>query len=57
MICLGSPIEESMRLFDNYPFKLAVIQELMYEQSRLGKPYRKGGDQYFERYPDAAEVS
>ncbi len=57
MICLGSPIEESMLLFDNYPFKLAVIQELMYEQSRLGKPYRKGGDQYFERYPDAAEVS
>ncbi|MCI9608982.1 MAG: hypothetical protein HFG07_01980 [Oscillibacter sp.] len=46
-----------MLLFDNYPFKLAVIQELMYEQSRLGKPYRKGGDQYFERYPDAAEVS
>lgn len=49
--------EESALQFDNYPFKLAVIQELMYEQSLLGKPYRRGGDQYFEQYPDTAEAS
>lgn len=54
---LGKAREESMLQFDNYPFKLAVIQELMYEQSLLGKPYQGGGDQYFEQYPDAAEVS
>lgn len=54
---LGKAREESMLQFDNYPFKLAVIQELMYEQSLLGKPYRRGGDQYFEQYPDAAEAS
>ena len=48
--------EESALQFDNYPFKLAVIQKLMYGQSLLGAPYR-GGDQYFEEYPDFAEVS
>lgn len=48
--------EESALQFDNYPFKLAVIQKLMYGQSLLGTPYR-GGDQYFEEYPDFAEVS
>ena len=37
---LGKAREESMLQFDNYPFKLAVIQELMYEQSLLGKPYQ-----------------
>lgn len=45
-----------MGLFDNYPFKLAVIQQLMYEQEVLEDKYR-GGDQYFEVYKDAAEVS
>ena len=48
--------EDSALQFDNYPFKLAVIQKLMYGQSLLGAPYR-GGDQYFEEYPDFAEVS
>lgn len=48
--------EESALQFDNYPFKLAVIQKLMYGQPLLGTPYR-GGDQYFKEYPDFAEVS
>lgn len=43
-------------LFDNYPFKLAVIQQLMYEQEALGSKYN-GGDRYFETYTDVAEAS
>lgn len=35
--------------FDSFPFKLAVAQELMYEQKLLGEPYR-GGDEFMERY-------
>ena len=47
---------EAFLVFDNLPFKLAVTQKLMYEQKLLGEKYR-GGDEYFERYSDAAEVS
>lgn len=43
-------------VFDNLPFKLAVVQKLMYEQQLLGEKYR-GGDAYFERYDDVEEVS
>lgn len=35
--------------FDNLPFKLAVIEVLMYEHKLLGEPYN-GADEYFERY-------
>ena len=48
--------KDDFLLFDNYPFKLAVIQQLMYEQEVLENKY-KGGDRYFEIYTDAAEVS
>lgn len=43
-------------IFDNYPFKLAVIQQLMYEADLLGSKYN-GGDQYFEAYGDVSDVS
>lgn len=43
-------------IFDNYPFKLAVIQLLMYELELLGSKYN-GGNEYFEQYKDVAEVS
>lgn len=43
-------------VFDNYPFKLAVIQQLMYESDLLGNKYY-GGDQYFETYGDVSNVS
>lgn len=36
-------------IFDNLPFKLAVIEVLMYEKKLLGEPYN-GADEYFERY-------
>lgn len=49
-------IEDGFLLFDNYPFRPAVIQQLMYEQEVLEDKYRDG-DQYFEVYKDAAEVS
>lgn len=42
-------------IFDNYPFKLAVIQLLMYELELLGSKYN-GGNEYFEQYKDVAEV-
>lgn len=48
--------EKEFLIFDNYPFKLAVIQQLMYEHPLLGDKY-SGGDRYFEVYTDAAEVS
>lgn len=51
----AAPTEEFL-VFDNLPFKLAIIQKLMYDQGLLGTKYR-GGDEYFERYDDAAEVS
>ena len=43
-------------VFDNYPFKLAVIQQLMYEADLLGEQY-EGGDQYFETYGDVSNAS
>lgn len=43
-------------VFDNYPFKLAVIQQLMYESELLGDKYC-GGDQYFETYGDVSNVA
>ncbi len=43
-------------VFDHYPFKLAVIQQLMYEFDLLGDQYY-GGDQYFETYGDVSNVS
>lgn len=43
-------------VFDNFPFKLAVIQQLMYEFGLLGDKYY-GGDHYFETYGDVSLVS
>lgn len=48
--------ENEFLLFDNYPFKLAIIQLLMYDLELLGSKYL-GGDEYFETYKDFAEVS
>ncbi len=48
--------DEPFLVFDNYPFKLAVIQQLMYESDLLGNKYY-GGDQYFETYGDVSNVS
>ena len=43
--------------FDNFPFKLAVVQVLMYDLGLLGEPYR-GGDSYMDRCKeDLATVS
>lgn len=50
-----TPVEPFL-IFDNYPFKLAVIQQLMYESDLLGNKYY-GGDQYFETYGDVSNVS
>ena len=50
-----APVEEEYLEFDNFPFKLAVIQELMYEQKLLGEPYR-GGDEFMERYAGDLET-
>ena len=47
--------EERYLEFDSFPFKLAVVQELMYEQKLLGEPYR-GGDAFMERYADDLET-
>lgn len=47
---------EDILTFDHYPFKLAIIQQLMYEKNLLGEKYR-GGDEYFAAYPDYVEVS
>lgn len=47
---------EEFLIFDNYPFKLAVVQQLMYEDELLGDKYC-GGDQYFETYGDAENAS
>ena len=48
--------EEEYLTFDHEPFKLAVMQVLMYDLELLGDKYT-GGDDYFARYEDAAEVS
>ncbi|WP_251317742.1 DUF6892 domain-containing protein [Flintibacter muris] len=50
-----APAEEFL-VFDNLPFKLAVVQKLMYDEALLGEKYR-GGDEYFERYDDIEEAS
>ena len=42
--------------FDNYPFKLLVIQVLMYDKKLL-KPEYLGGDQFFEKNEDLDELS
>lgn len=42
-------VENEYLEFDHLPFKLAVIEVLMYENNLLGKPYN-GADEYFERY-------
>lgn len=49
------PAEERYLEFDSFPFKLAVVQELMYEQKLLGEPYR-GGDAFMERYAGDLET-
>ena len=49
-----TPVEPVL-IFDNYPFKLAVIQQLMYESDLLGDKYY-GGDQYFETYGDVSHI-
>lgn len=51
----AAPAEEFL-VFDNLPFKLAVVQKLMYDEGLLGEKYR-GGDKYFETYDDVEEVS
>lgn len=48
--------EEKYLTFDHEPFKLAIMQVLMYDLELLGDKYT-GGDDYFARYKDAAEVS
>lgn len=42
-------MEDEYLVFDNLPFKLAVIEVLMYELKLLGEPYN-GADEFFERY-------
>ena len=48
--------EDDFLIFDHDPFKLAVMQQLMYDLELLGDKYT-GGDDYFARYKDAAEAS
>ena len=42
-------MESEFLVFDNLPFKLMVIEVLMYEQKLLGEPYN-AADEFFERY-------
>lgn len=42
-------MEKEYLEFDNLPFKLTVIEVLMYELKLLGEPYN-GADEFFERY-------
>lgn len=42
-------MESEFLVFDNLPFKLTVIEVLMYELELLGEPYN-GADDFFERY-------
>ncbi len=42
-------MEDEFLVFDNFPFKLAVIEVLMYELKLLGEPYN-AADEFFERY-------
>lgn len=50
-----APAAGAFLVFDNYPFKLAVIQQLMYEAELLGDKYY-GGDRYFETYGDVTHI-
>ena len=47
--------QQEFLVFDNYPFKLAVIQILMYDLKLVEKFH--GGDDYFEKYKDVSNVS
>ena len=42
-------MESEFLVFDNLPFKLTVIEVLMYELKLLGEPYN-ALDEFFERY-------
>ncbi len=42
-------MESEFLVFDNLPFKLTVIEVLMYELKLLGEPYN-AADEFFERY-------
>lgn len=42
-------MENEFLVFDNLPFKLMVVEVLMYEQKLLGEPYN-AADEFFERY-------
>ena len=44
-------MESEFLEFDNFPFKLMVIQVLMYDLKLLGEPY-KGMEEFFEKYKD-----
>lgn len=47
--------EDSFIKFDNLTFKLAVIEELMYQQ-QLIKSTGESGDKFFEKYPDYVDT-
>ena len=42
-------MESEFLVFDNLPFKLMVVEVLMYERKLLGEPYN-AADDFFERY-------
>lgn len=42
-------MESEFPVFDNLPFKLTVIEVLMYRLKLLGEPYN-AADEFFERY-------
>lgn len=44
-------MEGEFLVFDNLPFKLTVIEVLMYELKLLGEPYN-ASDEFFERYAE-----
>ena len=47
--------DDSFIKFDNLTFKLAVIEELMYEQKLINST-SEFGDRFFEKYPDYETV-
>lgn len=49
-------MESEFLVFDNLPFKLTVIEVLMYELKLLGEPYN-GADEFYGRYKDIGTVS
>lgn len=42
-------MESKFLVFDNLPFKLMIVEVLMYERGLLGEPY-SAADEFFERY-------